>query len=980
MSIRADAYPAALAAAEDELIRQRRQAVAMPRADGDAAHERRAAPDLRDEVDATRERVGVALSGGGIRSATFALGLCQSLAARRLLRRVDFLSTVSGGGYCGSFLTALFTRTWVRGVDDVEEILAGRATGGHRFASRVFRHLRDNGRYLAPRGPGDLLVMAATALRNWASVQVVLVTAALAAFVGLQLVRISIEAGVGLNDAGSLASSFLACTMPFGSRLVLWSPWLLVALVPLLLVAVPTAWAYWLVATRRGDERQVGINPIWGALVALAGAAAGLRYAMATNSAAAAVWALGATIAIVTFLCYVLAGLGPAAHEDKSSLARNRLSRWMTLALVATAGILAFGVVDSIGATIYAVTTRDALGRWAAAIVATLAGAAAFARPVAMMLSGLGGEHARRPGLPASVLAWAGAMVVLVVWLAGINVLSHAVAWRFEQPKGLPKDFAAASAPSVLGASELLITPGVEGFIVKAAMATPGACQPAAIERQASSTFPLAVFGGLLVASWLFGQSRSFANMSSLHQFYAARLTRAYLGASNESRLKGAVSISDVIDGDDVPASGCWRWPTIPVPKDGMLRSVRTFVQSVAWLRFAAPARETAKGPWEKGAPLHIVNVTVNETVDGLSGVQNQDRKGTSLAVGPAGLSLGVRHHLVGKADGGVEAFPPQAPHVHRVFSTDQGAVTPEPLPLGRWAGISGAAFTAAAGSQTTVPIAVLAGMFNVRLGYWWDSGMPAARWSTFARFFPVQAALLSEMLARTHGTAQRLWMLSDGGHFENMGAYELIRRRLPLIIVVDAEADPSYTFEGLANLVRKARLDFGAEVTFLDGRALADPAQGIPAEVRDAVGTLEMLRRGAWTEQPVPTTGEVRTRLAVEVRDVAESSGHAALARVDFTDGADSSWLVYVKASLTGDEPTDVRQYHAAHPAFPQETTLDQFFDEAQWESYRRLGEHVADAALPQAVFALAGSRPPAGGVAPAVAGRSAAPTRLVM
>jgi hypothetical protein len=59
-------------------------------------------------------------------------------------------------------------------------------------------------------------------------------------------------------------------------------------------------------------------------------------------------------------------------------------------------------------------------------------------------------------------------------------------------------------------------------------------------------------------------------------------------------------------------------------------------------------------------------------------------------------------------------------------------------------------------------------------------------------------------------------------------------------------------------------------------------------------------------------------------------------------------SRLVYIKPSLTGDEPADVLEYHRSHPDFPHESTGDQFFDEGQWESYRRLGEHIAEQVLP--------------------------------
>jgi hypothetical protein len=59
---------------------------------------------------------------------------------------------------------------------------------------------------------------------------------------------------------------------------------------------------------------------------------------------------------------------------------------------------------------------------------------------------------------------------------------------------------------------------------------------------------------------------------------------------------------------------------------------------------------------------------------------------------------------------------------------------------------------------------------------------------------------------------------------------------------------------------------------------------------------------------------------------------------------GRRHTWLLYIKATITGDEPADVLNYAALHPDFPYETTLDQVFDEPQWESYRRLGEHIGD------------------------------------
>ena len=141
------AYPDALEQAEARQIAERRRQAGLPGAPG---------PVDRLPDDA----VGVGLSGGGVRSATFSLGVFQALARAQCLERVDFLSTVSGGGYFGSFLGRLFTRDWVAGVSDVERVLLAQdpppaqPPGPTAWAAKIFRWLRDNGRYLRPAGLG----------------------------------------------------------------------------------------------------------------------------------------------------------------------------------------------------------------------------------------------------------------------------------------------------------------------------------------------------------------------------------------------------------------------------------------------------------------------------------------------------------------------------------------------------------------------------------------------------------------------------------------------------------------------------------------------------------------------------------------------------------------------------------------------------------------------------------------------------------
>ncbi|HSL82859.1 MAG TPA: hypothetical protein VLF66_08785, partial [Thermoanaerobaculia bacterium] len=349
-------------------------------------------------------------------------------------------------------------------------------------------------------------------------------------------------------------------------------------------------------------------------------------------------------------------------------------------------------------------------------------------------------------------------------------------------------------------------------------------------------------------------------------------------------------------------------------------------------------------------------------TVDGKSQVQQQDRKGTGMCLGPCGLSLGVRHHLVApfgrEPDPKIQRTFPldrDGAKAYRVFEYRDRDYRGELLPLGAWVGISGAAFTTGTGMRTSIGLSLLAGLANVRLGYWWDSNVAVDRrpeaakrrrgfLELLARWFPVQGSLLDELLARFPGTSRKHWYLSDGGHFENMGGYELLRRRLPLIVVIDAEADPDYTYGGLANLVRKARLDFGAEIEFLSPKEIDEE---LPPEVACHVGSLEQLRRGRWKRSQPDSDEKTQQRRRPEADfEAGERTGrclvHAALARVIYDDGTQSR-LLYVKPSLFGDEPEDVLDYHRQNPDFPQQTTADQFFDEAQWESYRRLGEHIA-------------------------------------
>ena len=254
-----------------------------------------------------------------------------------------------------------------------------------------------------------------------------------------------------------------------------------------------------------------------------------------------------------------------------------------------------------------------------------------------------------------------------------------------------------------------------------------------------------------------------------------------------------------------------------------------------------------------------------------------------------------------------------------------------EAASLGRWVGISGAAFTTGLGYRTSFAKSLLMGLFNVRLGYWWTSGLsPSERQEAEARtrpnflnrlesmaatLLPAQTYLLQELTARFHGPALKHWYLSDGGHFENTAAYELLRRRVPFIVVCDNGCDPDYVFEDVANLVRKARLDFDAEIVFLSQAELT--SLGVPLSLRELLGTPEDFHREKSEEKDGPR----------------RTPKHALLARVSYAGRG-------MESRNRG--AADLLHYQSEHPDFPNETTADQYFDEAQWESYRRLGFHI--------------------------------------
>ena len=223
-------------------------------------------------------------------------------------------------------------------------------------------------------------------------------------------------------------------------------------------------------------------------------------------------------------------------------------------------------------------------------------------------------------------------------------------------------------------------------------------------------------------------------------------------------------------------------------------------------------------------------------------------------------------------------------------------------ISLGTALTISGAAASPNMGYHSSPIVGFLMTLFNVRLGWWLGNpGKPGKK--TWRRGGPRYSVgpLFSEAVGNTTNRYKYI-NLSDGGHFENLGLYEMVLRRCRFILLVDAGQDFEYVFEDLGNAIRKIRIDFG-----------------IPIEIKVA--------------SPKKSEGTVN---------------HCAFGTIHYSavDGPDTDGaLVYIKPVISGDEPPDVSNYAAAHPEFPHEPTTDQWFSESQLESYRLLGLHAVEA-----------------------------------
>jgi hypothetical protein len=369
-----------------------------------------------------------------------------------------------------------------------------------------------------------------------------------------------------------------------------------------------------------------------------------------------------------------------------------------------------------------------------------------------------------------------------------------------------------------------------------------------------------------------FGLLMSFfidVNKYSLHAMYRNRVIRAYLGASRGKGQRNPNPLTGFDPADNIPMS--------------ILRS---------------------NDPASPRKLMPFVNVTLNLVEPSSNRLAWQERKAESFTITPlhaGSFRVGYRR----AAEYGSKKRPPFLP-------TSKGEVE-NGITLGTATAISGAAVSPNMGYNSSPIVEIILSLLNLRLGWWLGNPGPAGN-KTYLRAQPTFAVkyFADEAFGRTSDEEPYVY-LSDGGHFENLGLYEMVLRRCHTIVVIDADADPGYTFDNLGNAIRKIRIDLGIPIDFPSFPTLAKLAE----------------------------SGQ---------------TAYCAVGKIHYDNedqDAEDGDLIYVKPTMRGDEPADVISYERAHHDFPHESTADQWFTESQFESYRKLGatemERIIAGSIPE-------------------------------
>jgi Patatin-like phospholipase len=791
--------------------------------------------------DAPKFRAGLALSGGGIRAATVALGVLQSLAERDLLKRFHYLSTVSGGGYIGSSLSWFWCK---KRVEEEAALLADPVRQRPRFGAEAVNFpFQDAEADQLPVPEGDPATLRRWAVKN------------------LEFLRNHgsyLTSGDGIGFAGLI----IAVVRTILLSLAVWLP-LLVSLFGIFEVV-----DFFFrgketfedcVSKAKGLLPAIQCRPSYEFLLMVASVLVLIFFYGVVLFSFLGRLQLDSSIPNATsaprrgkiaFYFLLFAGLSGLTAWRFSSLnsVQPIMGVELTLLPLFSAAFLMLALAELFSPENRGYFLRRSFEKYSGIVLPNVL-VALFVGFLPFIVFSLKPD----PSYPSSVAAVLGPLGGVVTLLSGVGTALYGY---YLKAKSLLPGVAGqifTIAGSLLFLSGLLLF----SFVLAGQIFTQ--------DDGEHNKLIVPAFLSLLALALSIGLFAS-VNTTGLHRFYRDRLMETFMPMAGAVK-KGTARQSDVADNLSVA---------------DMLRN----------------AGERANRPY------HLVNahaILVNDDVPkvALRGGDNFLMSSAfvgSSATGWMRTSDYVRYH---------------------------GALT-----LASAMAVSGAATNANAGYIGTGVtrdrfVSAVMSLLNIRLGLWVGNPKITARAAGKAipacvversgshqrirtriatYFHPV---LTCGIMGFGHHRDAKFLELSDGGHFENLGLYELVRRRLDLIVVVDAEQDRNISLAALVSSTNRIKEDFGVSIGFLD------------------------------TKGPEILLGKESDRYPSGVR-IAKSPFVAA--RILYPDGKCGA-LIYIKSNMVTGLEFSTEGYRAANPDFPHQSTLDQFFDPDQFEAYRDLG-----------------------------------------
>jgi len=394
--------------------------------------------------------------------------------------------------------------------------------------------------------------------------------------------------------------------------------------------------------------------------------------------------------------------------------------------------------------------------------------------------------------------------------------------------------------------------------------------------------------------------ARSFTgvNTFSLHNMYRNRLVRCYLGASNPQRDADTTTDFDFYDDMAMASLFPCKYPT---PGEAFKSGECLNKKKWGPIHLINGALNLKSAVRRKEKPLTHDKTPVGGSTQGDESLRFLERQAESFVFTP----LCCGSNSTGYCPTSEFADP-------KTLKPQNGNSPPHRtgISMGSAIAVSGAAVSPNMGYHSSPLVTGLLTFFNVRLGAWF--GNPQKKTRGLADPDPRVPLIWDELLGKTTAECDYVYV-SDGGHFENMGVYELIRRRCRFIVAVDSGADPQI-HENIGRLIRQVRIDFGIAIDL--NPATITPGANGRCSAHVIVGR-------------------------IHYGDAHPPVHHCDPGNPHYKYRHKQGIIVWVKPGLTGDESGDILNHYAMNPSFPYDTTVDQFFSETQFESYRALGMH---------------------------------------